>query len=78
MNIGMVVRSEAFFGEFKAKVVISPIITETTTHIIKHTIQHASWYTTRFIAKCIPYGGYEGDCIKDKKLFNIQGGLYLI
>jgi hypothetical protein len=68
MNIGMVVRNEAFFGEFKAKVVISPILTETATCIIKYTIQHASWYTTRFKAKCIPYGGYERKCIENKKM----------
>ena len=72
MNIGMVVRNEAFFGEFKAKVVVSPILIETATLIIKHTIQHALWYITRFKAKCIPYGGYDEKCIEDKKLFNIQ------
>jgi hypothetical protein len=42
MNIGMVVRSEALFGEFKAKVVTSPI-----------AIRSTAWYYKVYNTACI-------------------------
>jgi hypothetical protein len=55
MNIGIVVRNEALFGEFNAKVVISPILIGTAIYILKYALQ----YTIRFKAKRIPYSRYE-------------------
>jgi hypothetical protein len=71
MNIGIVVRNEALFGEFNAKVVISPILIGTAIYILKYALQ----YTIRFKAKCIPYGRYERKYFGDKKLFALQRGL---